>query len=129
MKYELKHWAGLRYFLRSSGSYKIGTTVERIYVNIPDSRESVGYIERRCVVAGRKGNSNSYYDQHRISKGDTGEITSDVITIVCGELSEAISIKLANGCADCHRDMTIWNKAREIALGTQRSKPVKYVEL
>jgi len=120
MKYELEHWTGL-------GSYQVGTTVERVYVNVPDSRESVGYIERRCVVAGRKG--NSYYDQHRTSKGDTGETTSDVITIACGELSEAISIKLANGCADCHRDMTIWNKAREIALGTQRTKPAKYIEL
>lgn len=120
MKYELKHWAG-------RGNYCIGSTVERVYVNIPGSRESVGYIERRCVVAGRKG--DTYYEQHRISKGDAGETVSDVVTVNCGELSEALANLLSEGRTDHLRDTKIWERAREIAIGTQATKAEKFLEI
>lgn len=116
MKYELKHWAG-------RGNYGTGTTVERIYVNIPGSRESAGYIERRCVVAGRK--NDSYYDAHRIAKGDVGETVSDAVTVHCGDLSDQIATLLDGE----RREYKIWEHAREIAIGTQATKPERFIEL
>lgn len=45
-----------------------GAQVERIYVNA-DDRSSLGFFEMRVETAERR--ADSYYDRHRLAKGDT----------------------------------------------------------
>lgn len=45
-----------------------GTQIERVYVNA-DDRSSLGYFEMRVTTAAR--GSDTYYDAHRLAKGDT----------------------------------------------------------
>jgi hypothetical protein len=62
--YHLKFWSN-------------GRGLSRIYVNAAD-RSSLGHIERRMITADRA--TDSYYDRHRIAKGDMTEVVSDTVT-------------------------------------------------
>jgi hypothetical protein len=48
------------------------TELRRVYVNRAGTRDSLGYFERRAVETAR--GTGSYYDRHRIAKGDTTEV-------------------------------------------------------
>jgi hypothetical protein len=65
--YHLKSWS------KMCGSVEI----DRIYVNA-DDRSSLGFIERRTATEVR--GTDSYYDRHRVAKGDTEAVVSDKIT-------------------------------------------------
>lgn len=47
----------------------------RIYINC--GRESLGYLERRTET--RERGTSSYYDRHRIAKGDRDVVVSDTV--------------------------------------------------
>lgn len=76
--YHLKFWN------KSCGS----TDIERIYVNGED-RSTLGYFEMRTLTEER--GVDTYYDRHRIAKGDTvAEVERTYTTTVPADIAAAI---------------------------------------
>lgn len=84
------------------------------------------YIQRRVEDAARKG--DSYYDRHRIAKGETDEIISDVISlhgVTMDALFAALSLAFGGREVRYRDEISLWDWAKEAALGSAITTPVK----
>jgi hypothetical protein len=76
MRYQLNFWQS-----------KTGE-ISRIYVNSTETRDSVGFFEKRTREIQRSG--ASYYDRHRIAKGDTTHCEINYSSTVPAEVAAKI---------------------------------------
>jgi len=73
-----------------------------------------GYICRTVVTAPRGA---GYYDQHRIAKGDTEAVVSDVISYGGGLTEEVLAAALSAGFGRQIDARSIWSEAYGSAVG------------
>jgi len=103
MKIKPRHWD-------NGGDYETRETCERIYFG-------EAYIERRWT--GKARGEASYYDRHRIAKGDTVETATDAISlsgISAPILASALTAAFPGYTVREDKDH-LWEFARGAALG------------
>lgn len=119
--YHLKFWSKICGF----------TEIERIYVNADDG-SSLGFFEMRILNEER--GMDTYYDRHRIAKGDTVAETgrkytttfpADVAATIYGAPSIAAAIEAQQGGDDYSRFHALKEHARGVAWFTSNKAQKK----